>query len=116
MKTYVRLQGDAKNDGIKALEKLAVGMPEVCITNTFIQADPDMFNTQTGILNYFPTSEGLERRCDTLISKDKDTKGYDFVFEWFVAPTSAQLQDLNKRIEGVLAPLGLKYTAETKKN
>ncbi len=114
MKTYVKLQGAAVNDGIKELEKLAVGMPEVCITNTFIQADPDMFNTQTGILNYFPMSEGLEKRCDTLVSKDKDTKGYDFVFDWFIAPTSAQLQDLNKKMEEVLTPLGLKFTAETK--
>jgi hypothetical protein len=114
MKTYVKLEGDKVNDGIKALEKLAIGMPEVCITNTFIQSDPDLFNTQTGILNYFPSSEGLNRRCETLVSKDKDTKGYDFVFEWFVAPTNAQINDLKVKMDEVLEPLGLKYKAESR--
>jgi hypothetical protein len=114
MKTYVKLEGKDVKKGIKALEKLAVDIPEVCITNTFIQSNPDLFNTQTGILNYFPSGVGMEKRCMTIISADKDTKGYDFVFDWFDEPTGEQIQQLKIKIQDALEPLGLKFRAESK--
>jgi hypothetical protein len=36
MRSYVKLEGAAVKEGVKALEQLALGMPEVCIMDMFI--------------------------------------------------------------------------------
>lgn len=110
MKTFLKLEGNVK-DGIKALEKLALDTPEVCIMNTYIQSEAPMFNTQTGIMDYF-AAEGdtMEKRCANIISKSKDLNGYDFVFEWFIQPSKDQREMILKKIDDTLKPLGVKYT------
>ena len=116
MKTFLKLEGSVK-DGVKALEKLALETPEVCIMDTYIQSEAPMFDTQTGLMNYFEAvGETMEKRCSNIISKSKvDLKGYDFVFEWFVEPSKDQLNMVLKKIDDTLKPLGVKYTFTTKK-
>jgi len=116
MRSYVKLEGTAVKEGIKALEQLALGMPEVCIMDLFIQSEAPMFNTQTGLLNYFAAEgEAMEKRCATIVSKSGvKLDGYDFVFEWFVNPKKEQMDMLTKKMGEVLTPLGLKYTIKSK--
>lgn len=115
MKSFIKLEGAAVSDGIKALEKMALKMPEVCIMDTFIESEPDTFNTQTGIMNYFAVDfMGFDKRCSTLVSKSAKTEGYDFVFEWFVKPNAEQLKNLEMKIGETLKPLKLKYTIKSK--
>jgi hypothetical protein len=116
MKTFLKLEGPVK-DGVKALEKLALETPEVCIMDTYIQSEAPMFDNQTGIMNYFAAEgETMEKRCATIISKSRvSLKGYDFVFEWFVEPSKDQLDMVLKKIDDTLKPLGVKYTYMTKK-
>ncbi len=115
MKTFLKLEGPVK-DGVKALEKLALETPEVCIMDLYIQSEEPMFNTQTGTMNYFAAEgETMEKRCANIISKSKDMKGYDFVFEWFKEPSKDQLSMIMKKIDDTLKPLGVKYTYTTKK-
>jgi len=117
MRSFVKLEGNAIKDGVKALEKLALGMPEVCIMNSYIQSERPLFNTMTGTLEYFEVSgeEAMEKRCATIVSKSGvKLDGYDFVFEWFVNPKKEQMDMLVKKIGEVLTPLGLKYTIKSK--
>jgi len=39
---------------------------------------------------------------------------YDFVFEWYKAPRSEEVNLLIERIDEALAPIGVKYTIATK--
>lgn len=116
MKSYVRVYGPPLLKAIRALEKIAVTMPEVCIMDTMIQSSTPQFNTQEGIMNYFSPIGGVpEKRCGTIISKSGIKMGdFDFVFEWFKEPKMEQLNMLIERIDDTLAPLGVKYTIATK--
>jgi hypothetical protein len=43
MRTYIKIQTEPKKDAIKALEKMAIDMPKVCIFNTVIaEAGPTL--------------------------------------------------------------------------
>lgn len=116
MKSYVRIYGPPLLKGIKALEKLAVNMPEVCIVDTMIESAMPQFNTQEGVLNYFASVGGIpEKRCGNIISKSGIKMGdTDFVFEWFKEPKMEQINTLIEMIDGALTPLGVKYTIATK--
>ena len=114
---------------LKALEKMAIDMPEVCIMDTTIQSAvgaPEIpgarfgaanisFDTPEGVMSFFGVDDISEERCNTLISKSGESLGeYDFYFEWFTKPTVAQVEDLIEKIDEALAPLGVKYTLTTK--
>jgi hypothetical protein len=129
MKSYVKIYGPPLLKALKALEKVAIDMPEVCIMDTTIQAAvgaPEIpgasfgaadisFDTPEGVMTFFGIDDIPEERCDTIISKSGETLGeYDFFFEWFTKPNMAQVEDLIKRIDEVLEPLGVKYTLTTK--
>jgi len=116
MKSYVRIYGPPLLKAIKALEKIAVKMPEVCIMNTMIDVSMPQFNTNEGIMNYFSTIGGIpEKRCGTIISKSGVKMGdFDFVFEWFKEPKMEQVNMLIEQIDEALEPLGVKYTIATK--
>jgi hypothetical protein len=116
MRTYVKLEGEKVKEGVKALEQLALHMPEVCIWNSFIESEAPMFNDQTGIMNYFAADgEGMEKRCATIISKSGvKLDGNDFVFEWFVKPSKEQMQMLMEKMDETLKPLALKYALKSK--
>ena len=116
MKSYVRIYGPPLLKAIRALEKIAVNMPEVCIMDTMIESSMPQFNTSEGIMNYFSTVGSVsEKRCGNIISKSNVKMGdFDFVFEWFTTPKMEQVNMLIEKIDEALGPLGVKYTIATK--
>jgi len=128
MISYVRIYGPPMLKALRALERIAVGMPEVCIMDTPIAAHMEFSEmdsrdrliepslaSQEGVMKYFGEGVISGKRCDTIISKSgKSLGGYDFYFEWFIKPTMSQVEDLIERIDGALEPLGVQYTITTK--
>ena len=115
MKSYVKVYGPPLMKAIKALEKVAIGLPEVCIWHTFFAYSPSLSN-YGDISNYFAdVGEVPEKRCNTIISKSGESLGeHDFYFEWFKKPTMNELNNLIEKVDEALAPLGVKYTLTTK--
>jgi hypothetical protein len=127
MISYVKIYGPPLLKALKALQKVAIGMPEVCIMDTTIQAAvgaPEIpgtsygdvsFDTAEGVISFFGVDDISTERCNTIISKSGESLGeYDFYFEWFTTPTMDQVEDLIGRIDKALEPLGVKYTLTTK--
>lgn len=126
MISFVKIYGPPLMKALRALEKVAVDMPEVCIMNTNIQAALDMpaapshgaeaalLDSIQWVTTYF--GGGVpEERCGSIISKSGHSLGrYDFYFEWFTKPSMAQVEDLIGRIDEALTPLGVRYTLTTK--
>ena len=132
MRSYIKLIGPPVLKGIRALEKIAVEMPEVCIMHqTFVEGlsprlardvglepqrrasmDITPVNSVTGVMNYF-SSQGVtvsQERCESIISKSSQALGeYDFFFEWFEKPSLGQLSDLIKKIDLALGKVGCFY-------
>ncbi|MBL7168974.1 hypothetical protein ISS40_09880 [Candidatus Bathyarchaeota archaeon] len=118
--SYVRIYGPPILKAIRELEKLAVGMPEICIMDTILVNAPELdsyLNDPDVAADYFssiPINVKVER-CSTIISRSGEKLGeYDFFFEWFTKPTQDQINDLIRVIDERLAPLGCKYTLTTK--
>ena len=120
MKSYVKVYGPPLLKAIKALEKVAIGLPEVCIWDTVISSSPGFTSYNDigyeDVQGYFAgVGEVPERRCSTIISKSGESLGeYDFFFEWFKNPTMDELNNLVEKVDEALAPLGVKYTLTTK--
>lgn len=129
MISYVKIYGPPLLAALKALEKVAIDMPEVCIMDTTIQvavgapeipgasfgAGDISFDTPEGVMAFFGVDNISEERCSNIISKSGESLGeYDFFFEWFTKPTMAQVEDLIEKIDTLLEPLGVKYTLTTK--
>jgi len=129
MRSYIKIYGPPVLEAIKELEKLAIDMPEVCIMDYVIAHDispsiakeldaskvsaeggsvPGFFMQRTGIV--LPV-----KRCHNIISKHGQKLGeYDFFFEWFEEPETNQLNELIRKIDEALKPLGCLYTITTK--
>lgn len=116
MRSFVKIYGPPLLKALKALEKIAVDMPEVCIMDTTIALAGPEFNTKEGVMSYFSMfGEIPEERCDKIISKSGMMLGeYDFFFEWFKKPTQSDVDKLIAKIDEALSPLGVKYTITTK--
>ena len=131
MKSYVKIYGPPLLKALKALEKVAIDMPEVCIMDTTIQAAigaPDIrgvgagygasdisFDDPAGVMAFLGVDKISEERCNNIISKSGESLGEnDFFFEWFTKPTMAQVENLIEKIDTALGPLGVKYTLTTK--
>ena len=120
--SFVKIFGPPVLKAIKALEKIAVDMPEVCIMDTVIAGTPNYdsaFSDPNYTAMYFrfpPEVTDIEiERCSNIISKSGERLGeYDFFFEWFTEPNMEQLNQLIEKIDEVLTPLGCKYTITTK--
>ncbi len=116
MKSYIKVYGPPLLKAIKKLETVAVDFPEVCIMDTVIAVNPPQFSTPEGIADFFggPGDITVER-CSSIISKSGESLGeYDFFFEWFVDPSTDQLNDLIGKIDKALKPLKCMYTITTK--
>jgi len=140
MKSYIKIFGPPTLTVIKALEKIAVEMPEVCIMNqTFVKgmtptiakdigliptskllSMPDPWTTESrsqwtteSVYNYF-SSSGIPvsyERCINIISKSSETLGeYNFFFEWSKKPSISQMEELIEKIDKELISLGCLYT------
>jgi hypothetical protein len=124
MKSYIKIYGPPILKAIKALEKIALDMPEVCIMDSSIVVggglpgyiDDVSGGGLSGIMQYFGgPSEISEERCETIISKSGESLGeYDFYFEWFKDPDMDELNSLIEKIDKALTKVKVKYTITTK--
>ena len=120
MRSFIKIYGPPLLKAIKALEKIAIDVPKVCMMNTRISdAIPSSidFRETESVMSYFqPLGDITITRCESIISKSGEMLGqYDFFFEWLTEPTMDQLNDLVEKIDEALAPLGCRYTITTKK-
>jgi len=116
-RSYLKIYGPPLLKAIRELEKVAIGMPQVCIMDTIIETSTPSFETPTGAYDYFSSVGRITReRCDKIISKSGEMLGeHDFYFEWFKDPTQKDINDLIEKIDNALTPLGCRYTITTKK-
>jgi len=120
MRSYVKIYGPPILEAIKALETVAVDMPEVCIMDTVLEQSSDIVLARADpelLHGYFRTLpiEVTRERCESIISKSGESVGeYDFYFEWFTEPSISQVNSLIGSVDEALAPLGCKYTITTK--
>ncbi len=108
MKSFVKVYGPPLLKAIKALEKVAIGLPEVCIWDTVIAYSPLTSGGSSNdeyVRDYFGgVGEMPEKRCSTIISKSGESIGeYDFFFEWFKEPTMDELNNLIEKVDEVPA-------------
>jgi hypothetical protein len=114
MKSYIKIYGPPVLKALKALENIAIDIPEVCIMDTLISASPYIQGPESAAA-YFDRDDIDVERCYTIISETKETLGdYDFYFEWFIKPDNNQLDRLIQKIDEALGPLGCAYTITTK--
>jgi hypothetical protein len=124
MKSYIKIYGPPLMKALKALENIALDLPEVCIMNTnlemgvpgFADSDDESLGSVSAIMGYFGGPEAIsEERCDSIISKSGESLGeYDFYFDWFKKPSVNEIMDLIERIDEALADVGVKYTITSK--
>ena len=143
MKTYVKIYGPPVLEAIRALESIAVGIPEVCIMNTIISTDlPSSIKKDIGLniasvgnvritdpvianwANDYFNSVGIaikSERCRTIISESGITESstslgdFDFYFEWYKKPNMHRLENLIKSIDAAFKDLGCMYKLETRR-
>ena len=123
MKSYIKIIGPPIVETIKALEKVAVEMPEVCIMSTPIEVSLRVPTTSPGYaglddafsINTYFDSEMPEERCDRIISKSGESLGeYDFYFEWFKEPSMKDIMMLLEKVDATVAETDASYTVTTK--
>lgn len=116
MRSYIKIYGPPVYDALKELEKIAIQMPQVTMMNTIIEFEPSFMHGEEP-LDYFSTFSGVEVTKESvkkIISRSGARVGeYDFYFEWAKNPTMKDLNELIKRIDKALKPLGCKYTITT---
>jgi hypothetical protein len=75
-----------------------------------VHSDP-FTETVDWIYNYFKGRGKVSyERCGQILAKAEDLEGYDFVFVWMVKPTHEFMEDLIKRIDEAMKPLGAMYS------
>jgi hypothetical protein len=129
MKSYIKIYGPPHIEAIIQLEKIAVGMPKVCIWDTHILMDMPpslardvggraMSSTRTEWVKGYYERRGVVvsgERCQSIISSLGDTLGdYDFFYEWLEGPSAEQLNMLIEKIDDAFQPLGCRYKITTK--
>jgi len=116
LKSYIKIYGPPFVKAIRALEKVAVETPEVCIMDTVILKGLPR-NLASDVGGYF-SSAGVAipmERCKNIISKSRESLGeHDFFFEWLKSPSVDQFYNLIERIDEALTPLKCYYTITTK--
>lgn len=124
MISFIKLYGPPIYEAIKKLDKIAIDMPQVCIMSNVISASlPNYAERQEstplifgGAYEYFSELGDITvERCNTIISKSGEKLGeYDYFFEWFKKPNMDELNELIKKIDEILKPLGTRYSIVTK--
>ena len=136
MKSYIKVFGPPILEAIRALELIAIEMPEVQIIDTIrLQGASDLISRDvgtstvqkrgTGSLGLFPGGNlrryssspdviiPVERTRSIVRDAGESLGDYDFFYEWLQKPTQVQIHDLINRIEAALTPLGCKYRITT---
>jgi len=135
MRSYIKIYGPPVLEAIKALEKIAIPMEEVCIMDTIWESGGADIATDMGapigmegasaggfsgvVEQYFVQNFGSisKARCENIISKSGQSVGeFDFYYEWFGEPSQSQLMELIEKIDEVLMPLGCRYTITSKED
>jgi hypothetical protein len=127
MRSFVKVMGPPLLEAVRALERIAVDMPQVCVMDEAILLDVprsvgrdigEPFEYREAVSGFFTRRTGVSvrvERCDDIISEYGEELGeYDFFFEWFEEPSMEQLRELIGRIDGALGPLGCLYSVTTK--
>lgn len=114
MRSYIKIFGPPVLKAIKALERVAFEIPDVCIMNTAIEAA--MVQEDYYPMKYFRQfGSNYPERCSKIVSKSGVEVGqYDFYFEWPVEPCLEDLSNLIEKIDEALTPLGCRYTLTNK--
>jgi len=127
MRSYIKIYGPPIFEAIKALEKMAIDLDEVCIMDPLIESRFSTDNVTSSMTTSAGSLEAMEyftplksdisqERCESLISKSGRKLGdFDFCFEWFSEPTLEELNKLIQKIDETLKPLGVRYTITSKK-
>ena len=112
MRMFVKVLGPPYIDAIKALEKIALETPEVCVMNTILMHGNPYLDSLDWIYNYFKGLGNVSyQRCSRIISEHRQLLGeHDFFYEWFQEPSKAQLEDLIEKMDEALKPIGAMYT------
>jgi hypothetical protein len=115
LKSYIKIYGPPVLKAIKALEKMAVNIPEVCIMDPLLYSSYQTLSDDSeATSNYFGVNMPIER-CSKIISKSGEHLGdYDFYFEWLDKPDDKQLYEFIQKIDKALTPLGCRYSITTK--
>lgn len=108
MRSFIKIYGPPLLKVVKALEKIVVDMPEVCMMNTIISdaisSSIDFRETESVMSDFQPLGNITITRCESIISKSGVMLGdYDLFFEWLTEPTMDQLNDLVEKIDEALA-------------
>ncbi|UCH57675.1 MAG: hypothetical protein JSV18_01805 [Candidatus Bathyarchaeota archaeon] len=116
LRSYIKIIGPPVLKAIRALEKVAVSMPEVRIMDTIISREiPKSLARDVG--GYF-SSAGVTipvERAVNIISDSGESLGdYDFFFEWLEPPSVEEFHGFMEKLDEALAPLGCNYTITTK--
>jgi len=137
MISYIKIFGPPVLKAIRALELIAVSMPEVRILNTIIlRGLPEAISRDVGasptqraghgalglypggrVRRYFSSHDiaiPVERTRSIVSNAGERLGDYDFFFEWVQEPTMEQLFNLIERIDAALAPLGCWYRITSK--
>ena len=137
MISYIKIFGPPVLKAIRALELIAVSMPEVRILDTIIlRGLPEAISRDVGasptqraghgslglypggrVRRYFSSHDiavPVERTKNIVSNAGERLGDYDFFFEWVQEPTMEQLFNLIERIDAALAPLGCWYRITSK--
>jgi len=137
MISYIKIFGPPVLKAIRALELIAVSMPEVRILDTIIlRGLPEAISRDVGasptqraghgslglypggrVRRYFSSHDiavPVERTRSIVSNAGERLGDYDFFFEWVQEPTMKQLFNLIERIDAALAPLGCWYRITSK--
>ena len=132
MKTFVKVEGDAKDEAIERLRKIAIAMPKICVYDTVlherVQAGElsgygipgaggggQTENSIDMVMAYFGGPDEITReRCSNIVSTSGiDLGEYDFAYEWTGSPSADQVKRLEKDIKTTLDPLKIKYSIKS---
>ncbi len=129
--TFIKILGPPILSAIKALEEVAVSMPDVCIMDTIITNEIPRsvrrgldgrvmgrdFKRDPRIAEFaysYYRSSGVvisRERCESIFSQSGASLGdYDFFFEWTKNITSVEYEEFIEKIDEKLSPLGCFYS------
>lgn len=115
MKSYIKIYGPPHLKAIRALEEIAVDLPETCIMDHAILTDVPQ--SLAGDIGGWFGSRGVVvpiERCESIISKSGESLGeYDFFFEWYTQPKSDQIFGLIEKIDEAMTKISCMYTITT---
>jgi len=119
VRSYIKIYGPPLLKALEALERVAVEMSKVvdlkfrhiCVPDMEYVSDWEAYADYMRRI-YVECYEPVR-----LISEASEMMGdYDFFFEWSERPTLEQVEELVKRIDEALSPLGCHYTITTKED